>query len=642
MFGLSRAIKRSLRSRILAYVLAISVVVGVASTFLFHRAVVIWNRRLYSRANREVAEEFPKLAMTLDHKRWNFFKGLRDRFLDDTIFGKKLLEEAVEEFYRWIEGYLKLPTEVRRLVVLDDEGRFLRAFRRVRFPKERRFGIWLMPEVRAFSEPDQVELSWMRKVHELRWEGDSYMAFLEHRPCPEGYERVVVYRFICFPSWKVPRPYDTLYVVVAERLDKVVEEALRGRLRSAQGVLLVDPSGTVLYHRNPAWLHQNVRKFLPRFPLGDHIPEGDFYLGLRDGGRYLMRLARWEGGTVLGVYTDYRMEEIAFLRKTLGMHIAIFLAVFGVGLVALGLGLSRTLRTVSKLTEEVRAVAEGKLEGAVPVEGEDEVAVLAGEFNRMAGRLRETLERLARERAERQRHEEVARFKGRLMAQVAHDLRRVLGVIRTPAQRLEVEEVDERRRRTLRRILAGTRLIEGMAEDMEMTAQVEEGKVEVRAEGFTLGEFWRDVEPFVSAVAERASPYGVSVRMEPVQDDVPISGDREKLTRVLVNLVSNGVQAVRSGGRGGEVVVRAWEEGDTVKIEVRDEGPGVPEEELPRIFDPFFKGRYGSGIGLGLSIVKGFVEAHGGKIEVESKPGGGSTFRIVLPKRGPDAQGARG
>ena len=65
---------------------------------------------------------------------------------------------------------------------------------------------------------------------------------------------------------------------------------------------------------------------------------------------------------------------------------------------------------------------------------------------------------------------------------------------------------------------------------------------------------------------------------------------------------------------------------------MRDNGPGIPEEDLSRIFEPFYRGECGGGMGLGLSIVKGFVEAHGGRIEVESKPGEGSAFRVVLPK----------
>jgi len=633
MYGLGRAIKRSLKLKILVYVFGIVVAMGIASVFLFHRTVANWSRKLYSRANCEVVETFPKKVLFVDYRKCGFFEHRKEKVVEEVLLDDVPVDDALEEMFDEIKKYLGSPhTWIKRLMVLNAAGEFLRAFRSVGFFEERRFGRWISPEVGAFSEPDPLELAWAERVRNIGWERHESIVFLEHRPCPEGYERVMVYRLPSSPAWSLDHPYDGFYIVVAERLDKAIEEACKGILRSTQGIIVVDSIGTVLYHPDPAWLHQKVWKFLPGFPLREPLPEEDLVLKTRGGSTYLMRVRRWEGGTVLGVYTDYRKDEVAFVMKTLWVHVAIFLGVFAIGAVALGWGLSRALGTISKLTEEAGAIGRGEWDRRVPVEGEDEVGRLADAFNRMAERLEGTLDELVRERTERERQEELGRFKGRMMAQVAHDLGKILNLLYMPARELASGELDARKKRALERVLTGVRLIRGMADDMEMMAQVEEGRVEVRRERFRLGELWREVDPFVSALAERARADGVSIRMESVPEDLPIVGDREKLVRVLVNLISNGTYAARHRGKEGEVVVRAWDRGEEVVLEVRDNGPGIPEEDLSRIFEPFYRGECGGGMGLGLSIVKGFVEAHGGRIEVESKPGEGSAFRVVLPK----------
>jgi signal transduction histidine kinase len=101
-----------------------------------------------------------------------------------------------------------------------------------------------------------------------------------------------------------------------------------------------------------------------------------------------------------------------------------------------------------------------------------------------------------------------------------------------------------------------------------------------------------------------------------------------------MNLVTNAAQAVGEREHGGTIRILAAERGDEVEILVSDDGPGIAAEIIPRIFDPFFTTKdVGAGSGLGLSIVHGIVDRHGGRIEVESRIGEGTTFRIVLPAR---------
>ncbi len=99
-----------------------------------------------------------------------------------------------------------------------------------------------------------------------------------------------------------------------------------------------------------------------------------------------------------------------------------------------------------------------------------------------------------------------------------------------------------------------------------------------------------------------------------------------------MNLVTNAAQAIGERERGGTIHIAASSRNGEIEITIADDGPGIPPEVIPRIFDPFFTTKdVGEGSGLGLSIVHGIVDRHGGRIEVQSRVGEGTTFRIVLP-----------
>jgi signal transduction histidine kinase len=104
--------------------------------------------------------------------------------------------------------------------------------------------------------------------------------------------------------------------------------------------------------------------------------------------------------------------------------------------------------------------------------------------------------------------------------------------------------------------------------------------------------------------------------------------DSGNVREALLNILTNAVHAI---GSNGKIVVRTYKERDSVVIEVKDTGSGIPEEALPFIFDPFFTTKGSGSTGLGLTITHKIIEKHKGKIEVESKPNAGSTFRVFLP-----------
>jgi signal transduction histidine kinase len=111
--------------------------------------------------------------------------------------------------------------------------------------------------------------------------------------------------------------------------------------------------------------------------------------------------------------------------------------------------------------------------------------------------------------------------------------------------------------------------------------------------------------------------------------------DAEVLRQAFVNLCVNAVQAMAANGKGGKLAVRAVRRGEGVALEFQDDGPGIAPEVRDRIFEPFFTTK-DTGTGLGLAIVRQAAEANGGSIEVESAPGQGALFRIVLPAAGPE------
>jgi two-component system, NtrC family, sensor kinase len=120
-----------------------------------------------------------------------------------------------------------------------------------------------------------------------------------------------------------------------------------------------------------------------------------------------------------------------------------------------------------------------------------------------------------------------------------------------------------------------------------------------------------------------------------IDPDLRITGFPGQIDQVFMNLITNAAQAMKAAdGKAGTIRVAANRRDDRVEITVSDDGPGIPPEVLPRIFDPFFTTKdVGQGSGLGLSIVHGIVDRHGGRIQVESRLGEGTTFRISLPAR---------
>jgi two-component system sensor histidine kinase KdpD len=208
-----------------------------------------------------------------------------------------------------------------------------------------------------------------------------------------------------------------------------------------------------------------------------------------------------------------------------------------------------------------------------------------------------------------------------VLRSVSHDLRSPLTAITTAAAGLASESLEAEGRRELEAVIAteSARLSQ-LVDDLLDLSRLQSGGVQARRDWCSLEEL---VRAALDAVTEPGG--GFDVQLDPA---LPlIEADAAQVERALANVLEN---AARHGG-GAPVTVRARVSGPNVLIRVTDLGPGVPREELERIFEPFHGAGEHAGTGLGLAIARGFLEAGGGRIRAESLPGQGTTFAIQLP-----------
>lgn len=326
---------------------------------------------------------------------------------------------------------------------------------------------------------------------------------------------------------------------------------------------------------------------------------------------------RW---TLLGVYA--LSSALTFLNVWLtarlmfasqhDLLLATVLLVFAGGIaMALGYFLSSALTDrIGLLDQAARRVAAGDLEARVPVRGQDELSALALTFNRMAERLQ----------AAARQQEELETLRRDLVAWAGHDLQTPLASVRAIVEALAdgMVDDDETRQRYLRTAQRDILSLSALIDDLFQMAQLDAGGLQLDIQANSLADLISDTLESFTALAERQQ-----VRLhgsaEPGTD--PVYCDARQIGRVLNNLLSN---ALRHTPPGGAVEVRAFRSAGAVQVQVDDSGEGIHPQDLPHVFERFYRGeksrsRSTGGSGLGLAIVRGLVEAHGGQIGVESK-----------------------
>ncbi len=227
--------------------------------------------------------------------------------------------------------------------------------------------------------------------------------------------------------------------------------------------------------------------------------------------------------------------------------------------------------------------------------------------------------------------------KKEFVANLAHELKTPLTAISGFLETLEEEKLSQEGRGYLDIIKRNTGRLVRLVEDLARLSELEEKGLELEKSPLNLAEVVRAV---VEAYQKEARSKGLYLRMES-EPLPPVAADSFQIEQLVINLVDNALRYTEKGG----VVVSLKPEDGWVLLSVTDTGIGIPEEHLPRIFERFYvvdrsRSRRTGGTGLGLSIVKHIVQAHGGKIEVRSAPGFGSSFMVWLPVMTGDSQKA--
>ena len=272
-------------------------------------------------------------------------------------------------------------------------------------------------------------------------------------------------------------------------------------------------------------------------------------------------------------------------------------------------GMVNPLARVMAAADEV---AEGDFSVRVPEKGSGEFGRLARSFNRMVAEL---------ERADQQRRN--------LTADVAHELRTPIHIIQGNLEGIAdgvYQPTDEQ----MELLLNETRQLSRLVEDLRTLSLAEAGQLRLERDELDASELLSDTATSFSGQAEAA---GVDVQLEIDQESgsLTIIGDAGRLDQVVSNLVANALGHTQPGG---VIELRAWADQERVFIQVADNGHGIAPEDLPFIFDRFWRGESSreSSSGLGLAIARQLVQAHGGSISVESELNEGTTFTIDLPK----------
>jgi signal transduction histidine kinase/DNA-binding NarL/FixJ family response regulator len=227
-----------------------------------------------------------------------------------------------------------------------------------------------------------------------------------------------------------------------------------------------------------------------------------------------------------------------------------------------------------------------------------------------------------------ERASRAVRARDEVLGIVAHDLRNPLSAIAMSAELLCNPSLsDAERAEHLVGLRQCTEQMERLIQDLLDVTRIEAGRLRVEAEPLDMGPVLREVTQMLHL---GAASHGLTVEVAGTVGLRPVLADRQRIVQVLSNLVGNAIKFSPTGGR---VTVRAKLAPGEVVVSVTDAGPGIPEDQLPNLFDRFWQARSArrGGAGLGLVIAKGIVEAHGGSIGVQSHPGAGSTFSFSLP-----------
>ncbi len=303
--------------------------------------------------------------------------------------------------------------------------------------------------------------------------------------------------------------------------------------------------------------------------------------------------------------TRDRGKETIFFERSNRFLLLSLLVVGGLSLLMSLVFSKRLTDPIKKLTSAARDISEGNIKSRVSVSGVDEISTLARTFNTMAGNL-EVYENLRR----------------KLTANIAHELRTPLSAMQGEIEGM-IDGLIKTDKEHLLSLHEETGRLKKIIEGIEELSRAEASVLELRKQ--TIG-----LRPFLGNIKERFEKLfidkGVLLSLE-CNDKLTLYADPDRISQIVINLLGNALKAADKGGR---VTIEAGSEDKEAFIRVKDTGMGIAKEDLPFVFERFYRAHQG-GLGLGLTIARELAEAHGGKITVQSEYGRGSIFTVYIP-----------
>jgi signal transduction histidine kinase len=407
--------------------------------------------------------------------------------------------------------------------------------------------------------------------------------------------------------------------VETSRLAEYLKEA---RQKGVNEINIINTEGEIIDSSDPEKIGK--KRELKKLEKGLKAAPGKRGTGLTSLKPYNLVVPVIVGDEQLGyVEIDLLLDNIReiqhdnFVRRLVATCV-----IFGLGMILIIFLARRYTYPIQRLAQKVRKVAAGDLSVTVPVESKDEIGELAESFNEMVEQLRQ------RKNLEERLHEaEHLSRVGQLASGIAHEIRNPLNYISLAIDHLknEMKGSSPEKREELEKIADTIKEEVRKANYMVLNFMNYGRPLKLRRTGLS----YRDLlDRALTVLKDKLKEQKVTVAIEIPDDLPPLYCDQELMRNCLFNFITNGAQSMPDGG---EITVSASFADGVFRLTFTDRGTGIAPEDMEKIFQPYFTTKE-AGIGLGLAITERIIKEHGGEILVESLPGEGTTFTVIMPK----------
>jgi two-component system, OmpR family, sensor histidine kinase ArlS len=421
------------------------------------------------------------------------------------------------------------------------------------------------------------------------------------------------------------------YFMLSQNLYRNLDDALRARMAELESsitvkdnqisfeekfndlILIYDANGALLQRLGPNVRFSKIEEMVQQALFG----RGSFLTAPTTEGQDVRIYAapfnldsRTRVAVIVGRLTREIQDMLSIFRVVIFYSALAVLILAGVGGTFLA---KRTLKPVDHITDIAREIGAGDLSRRIDVRSEDEMGRLAATLNWMIGRLEEAFQK------QRQ-----------FAADASHELRTPLAIIQAESSlALDRRRTQAEYRRSLELVSQEVGYMSDIIGKLLLLAREDAGSEPTHLQEINVKDLLTELSADIETLAQEK---GVAFSLGPL-DNLTVKGDRFKLRQLFLNILDNAIRYTPSGGTVSGSLVRR---NGSVVVAVSDTGIGIPAEDLPFIFDRFYRvdkarSRADGGMGLGLAIASSIAKLHGGQIEVESEVGKGSTFRILLP-----------